>query len=348
MKKSKENFEVLCAICKLETERYKEMYDELKAKKDEAIKDIKANYLPNTPLYREEIDKAEKTFQNEISELKVDYSGAIGQAIDNVRDEELARVQTINETKLAKIKALSDIPMSEDELLAITERYEIESDYWCSRLLCNIADSNGIDGFERYTEANYSLKCDILNQLADQAAEMIRDYDGEGQKDANARQRTMYILLTKTVLDRARELWNGENNVTSDDDAVSKAYLTVYSKRTDIEKGLAIGNILKNAKGERRNLLLCKLAEDSSISDFAFKLSGYGTELLEFKQGKAAEYMKAKSVVEEIASTPDEEKRKEIVTTNSDNSFLNDLIKVESRRNKIFKEFVGEEETSDS
>lgn len=348
MKKSKEKFETLCVVCEFETERYKQMYEALRMEKNKAIENIKTNYLPDTTLYREKLDEVENKFQTEVAELKADYSTSIGQAIDNVREEELARVQTVNETRISKIKAISDIPMSSDELLALAERYDVENDYWCSRLLCNIAESNGIDGFESFTEASYSLKCDILNQMADQAAEMIRDYDGTYQKNADARQRTMYILLSKSVLNRCRELWNGENNFIDAEEAVSKAYLTVYSKRTDIEKGLAIGNILKNAKGERRNLLLCKFAEDSSISDFAFKLSGHGTELLEFRNGKSAEYMKAKLIVEEIAMTKDEEKRKELVATNSDNSFLNGIIEVESKRNKIFKEFVGEKEESDS
>ena len=346
MKKNSEKFNVLCILAKAETQRYRTEYDKLKAKKKETIEKIKANYLPNTPLYKQEIKKAEETFQTDVARLKADYSGIIGQAIDDVREEEFASVQAINETKLAKIRAIADIPMTAEELLAVSEKYETESDYWCSRMLQNIAESNGIDGFSKTIEASFSVKENILNQIADQTAEMIRDYDGTDQREVVARQRTMYVLLSDSVIENCRALWNGEYNTVSDSEAVKKAYMTVCTKHTDIEKGLAMANVLKNAKGEKRNMLLCQLAEDERISEFACSLSGYGTEIESFRRGKAIEYRKAQKTVEEIAKTDDEASRKEIVARNSDNEFLNGIIKAESRKNKIFKEYVADIEES--
>lgn len=342
MKNNSEKFDVLCALANIETMRYRQQYDKLKEKRKEAINKIKTNYLPNTQLYSDEMKKAEEAFQNELSELKVEYVSIIGDTIEDVRNEELARVQSINESKLAKIRAIADIPMTTEELLAISEKYDTNDDYWCCRMLQNIAENNGIDGFSNTIEANYSTKENILNQIADQVAEMIRDYDGMEQRDAEARQRTMYVLLSDSVLKRCKEIWNGLHNVTSDEEAVYKAYMTVYTKRTDIEKGLAMGNVLKNVKGEKRNLLLCQLAEDKGISAFACSLSGYGTELETFRSGKAAEYRKAQKTVDEISKTDNETVRKELIARNSDNQFLKGIIKAEAKRNAIFKEYVAE------
>ena len=342
MKRNNDDFEFLCILISVETERYKKNYDELKKKKNDDINKVKENYVPGSKLHSESLETIHNKYNVEVDELKAEYTKVIGDAVDKVRAKELERVQTVNETKLSKIKSIADIPMNADELIAISEKYETDGDYWCSRLLCNIAEYNGIEGFEKYTEANYSLKNDILNQITDQATEMIRYYDGHDQLDAEARQRTLYVLLSDKVLEHCRKLWNGENNVVSDEDAVTKAYLTVYSKRTDIEKGLAIANVLKNAKGEKRNLLMCRLAEDKNISNFAFKLSGFSGELMEFRNGKAGEYLKAKSIIEKITKEEDNEKRQELYTRYNNNPFLKDLIKEESKRNEFFLQFVGE------
>lgn len=336
------NINLLCTVAKAETQHYKSEYDRLKAEKKKAVDRIKNNYLPNTPLYREELEKVEKLFETETAKLKAEYSKSITEAVEEIKAEEVARVQKVNENKLNKIKAISDIPMDTEELLAVAEQYNAEDDYWCNRLLCNIAEVNGIEGFEKITEASLSVKLNLLDQIADQTGEMIRCYDGDDQKDAAARRRTKHVLFSDSVMNRLEEIWNGQHNTVSDADAVSKAYVKVKTKHTDIEKGLAISNVLRNMKGDRRNLLLCQLAEDKEVSDFAIKLSGYATELEAFRGGKAEEYRKAQSIVNQIASTDDATIRKQIATVNQGNEFLAGLIENESKKNIVFKELVGE------
>lgn len=342
MKDYKFDFKTLCIAAQIDTDEYRMKYNELKTARNNTIKQIRENYLPDTPLCRQKLEEAEQNYQTEIAKLKAEYAKGIAEMVDEIRSGELARVQTVNETKLAKLRALVDIPMTAEELLAVAEKYEADNDYWCSRLLANMAESNGIDGFERYTEASYSVKNDILNQIMDQANEVIRDYDGDDTRDRAARQRTKFVLLSKDVLERCQQMWCGEYNSISDEDAVAKAYSTVQLKRTDVEKGLAIANVLKNAKGEKRNLLLCRLAEDTHISEFALRLSGYGTELEAFRAGKAREYRQAKEVVENLGNITDKTNRETLIATNSDNPFLDGLIRSEAKRNTIFRELVGQ------
>ena len=122
MKSSKERFEILCAISLCETERYRHKFDELKAEKQKSIDDIKKNYVPNTPLFNEKMTEDEQKYLDDVSSLRAEYSNSIAQAVDNVREEELYRVQNINETKIAKLKAIADIPVTSEELLAIIEK----------------------------------------------------------------------------------------------------------------------------------------------------------------------------------------------------------------------------------
>ena len=341
METSRKKFELLCATLLVESERYKQKHDEIKNNKKTALEKLDNNYKPQTPLYEQKKKAIEDQCDFEIRKLKEDFSAVVSQGIEEIRCLEFERVQVINETKLAKLKALEDIPVTREELIAISERYQLENDYWCARALNNIAEKNAIDNFGTFIEPDYTTKTNILNQLADQAKEIIDFYDGDNQKDTVKRQRTKHVLLSKTVLDRAKSYWNGENIGLNDSDAVLKAYKNVCSKSTDIEKGFAIGNALQNSKGEKRNELLTLFAEDGKISDFAISVSGFATEIKSFKCGKADAYKKAKNIVSKIKDINDNSEVKNIISKNPNNEFLKSLI--ESKRKTVYevREFVA-------
>lgn len=333
-------FEFLCVLAKAEAENYKQKYDELKAEKQKKLDEIKQNFKPNTEFYTKAVKDAEEDFNKKVVNIQKDFSESVFDVVENVRSEELARVQSVNETKLNKMKALADVPMTADELLALADRFDVKGDYWCSRILYEIAEKNGIDNFDGYVESSYSTKLNLLDQMTGHVEEMIKNYDGRDQKDSAVRRRTLYVLFSDNVMNRFEEIWNGKYNVTSDADAVNKAFFTVYSKHSDVEKGLALANVLRNAKGERRNQLLCKFAE-ANISDFAIKLSGYSEEIESFKGGKASQYRNAESIIEQAGKLQNDEMRKQLVIANSDNPFLNGLITAEAKKNLVFSELVG-------
>ena len=64
--------------------------------------------------------------------------------------------------------------MSEGELLALTQKFGVKNDYWSSRLIQSIADSNSISGIE--VESSLDTKISVLDQLENQLNEIIKYY----------------------------------------------------------------------------------------------------------------------------------------------------------------------------
>ncbi|MCX4304085.1 MAG: hypothetical protein OSJ66_08820 [Clostridia bacterium] len=333
----KTDISYVCAVLEVEAEFYKKNYDEAVKKKNEDIEIVKKTYIANTPIYSKKLIEVDKDFSKIISQLQKDFAKTGIDAIQGLRDYEMQRVQTVDEAKLNKIKAVKDIPMSESELLALTQKFSVKNDYWSSRLIQSIADSNSISGIE--VESSLDTKMSVLDQLENQLNEIIKYYPCDN--DPIKRPMVRFGYLTEKILQNAKEIYGGKMRYESDETLANRAYLTILSKHGDIEKGFAIQNTLKNAKGEIRNLLLCRLAKEKrNISDFAVELSGNKEEIDSFRNGKAREYLHARTAVERMLKATEEETIHRIWEENSENEFMEQLVKEAGKKNEHFQEVV--------
>lgn len=298
-------------------------------------------------MYSEKLIEVDKDFSKTISRLQKDFAKTGIDAIQGLRDHEMQRVQTIDEVKLNKIKAIKDIPMSESELLALMQKFGVKNDYWSSRLIQSVADNNGISNFE--IESSFDTKMSILDQLESQLNEIIKYYPCDN--DPVKRPMVRFGYLTEKILQNAKEIYGGKMRYESDETLANRAYLTILSKHGDIEKGFTIQNTLKNAKGEIRNLLLCKLAKGNhNISEFAIELSGNKEEIDSFRNGKARQYLHARAAIERMLKATEEKTILKILEENSENEFMEQLVKEAGRKSEHFKEVVGsktEKKTTD-
>lgn len=138
-------------------------------------------------------------------------------------------------------------------------------------MLADIAERNGIDSAEIGIESTFDTKMSILDQLTDQLNNVFKYY---GTKDPAERAKSRYLYLSNDIVERAKQMYGGKISKLSDTQKAERAYFTVRTQPTDIGKGVAIANVLRNAKGEVRNMILCRLAEDNSISSMAAEFSG--------------------------------------------------------------------------
>lgn len=74
---------------------------------------------------------------------------------------------------------------------------------------------------------------------------------------------TNYVYLSDAILERAKQMYGGKVGKLNDSQTAGRAYFTVRAQQTDIQQGIAIANVLRNAKGKTRNMILCRLAEDN-------------------------------------------------------------------------------------
>ena len=229
------------------------------------------------------------------------------------------------------------------ELKAFADKIGAKGDYWANRALSDIAEQNGIDSAEIGLESTYDTKMNILDQLTDQLNKVFKYY---GTKDPTERAHTQFLYLNDTIIERAKQMYGGKVGKLSDSQRADKAYFTVRTQHTDIQKGIAISNVLRNAKGEMRNLLLCRLAEDNSISSMAAEFSGHWEEIASFKNGLAREYRDAEKVMDNIRRLKDKTVIEQTAAGMEENSFFGDMFEKEQKTNlALYEALHGETES---
>lgn len=330
----------VCAILEVESEVYKREYDKAVQEKEDDIETVRNTYIANTPKYQEELVEIEEEFAQKISLAQKVFAKAATDAIKDLRDYEMQRVQTIDEVKLNKIRAISGIPMSSLELQALVQKFGVKGDYWSSRLIQSIADDNGISNFK--IESSFDTKLSVLDQLEQQMNEIIKYYPSDNYPEKRALVRFGY--LTEPILENAKKIYGGKMRYESDETLANRAYLTILSKHGDVERAFTIQNTLRNAKGQARNLLLCRLAKENqkhNISDFAIELSGNKEEIESFKNGKARLYLHAREAIKRALKATKEDTVKRILEENSENEFMEQLVEAAKNKNEHFKELVS-------
>ena len=320
----------------------KMLYDRLVSAKERELKELRDNYKPGSKLLAEKKKQAEESFNSSMARLKVRAADSALTDIEELRKQELQRVQYINEPLLAKIRAVANIPMTTLELKAFADKIGAKGDYWAGRALSDIAEQNGIDPAEIGLESTFDTKMSVLDQLTGQLNRILKYY---GADDPDERANVNYMYLSDTILERAKQMYGGRIGKLSDSQKADRAYFTVRTQHTDIQKGIAISNVLRNAKGEVRNMILCRLAEDNSISGMAAEFSGHMDEIADFKNGKAAEYRAAQQALQNIRKTKNKAAIEHTAEQYEENAFFESLFENGKKQNGFLAELMhGEPE----
>lgn len=329
---------VVAESLKFEAEEYKKRYDEIQRTRERELKEAKENYKEGSKMLIERVERIKETCDSTLTRLKVEAADRALQDVEALREQELFRVQSINEPLLAKIRAIANIPMTALELKAFAAKIGAKGDYWASRALADIAEQNGIDPADIGIESTYDTKMSVLDQLTDQLNRIFKYY---GTNDPEERPKVNHMYLNDTIIERAKQMYGGKVGRLSDSQKADKAYFTVRTQFTDIQKGIAISNVLRNAKGEVRNMLLCRLAEDNTISNMAAEFSGHYDEIASFKNSKAAEYREAERAMQNIRKVKDKTIIEQTAAGMEDNTFFGDMFAKEQKQNSDLYETLN-------
>lgn len=341
----KTNIAVVAESLKYEADEYKKRYDEIQRAKERELKETNDNYRPGSKMLIGRVEQIKETCDSTLTRLKVEAADRALQDVEALREHELLRVQTVNEPLLAKIRAIANIPMTTAELKAFTDKINARGDYRAGRMLADIAERNGIEAAEIGIESTLDTKMSILDQLTDQLNRVLKFY---GTNNPEERINTNYVYLNDTILERAKQMYGGKVGKLSDSQKADKAYFTVHTQQTDIQQGIAISNVLRNAKGVVRNLILCRLAEDNSISNMAAEFSGHLDEIADFKNGKAEEYRAAQKALQNIRKTRNKAAIEQMAEQYENNAFFGSLFENEKKQNGFLAELLHGDTETDS
>lgn len=340
------SIEVVTEVMKWEADEYKKRYDEIQRTRERELKEANDNFKPGSKMLLERVEQIKNACDSSLVKVRNEAADRALGDVEALRQQELLRVQTVNEPLLARIRAIADIPMTSLELKAFASRIGAKGDYWASRALADIAEKNGIDSAEIGVESTYDTKMNVLDQLTDQLNKVFKYY---GTKDPVEGRNAHFLYLTDDIIKRAVQMYGGKIGKLSDSQKADRAYFTVRTQQTDIQKGIAISNVLRNAKGEVKNKILCRLAEDSSISKMAAELSGHGEEIADFKNGLAAQYREAESALQNVRKLKSRAMAEQTIAQYEENQFFRDMLAKEKSQNGAFAELLsGESDSSES
>lgn len=338
----KTNIEVVTECLKWEADEYKKRYDEIQRTRERELKEANDTYRLGSKALIDRVEQIKNTYDSTLTRLKVESADRALQDVEALKEQELERVQSINEPLLAKIRAIANIPMTTLELKAFAAKIGAKGDYWASRALADVAEQNGIDTSEIGIESTFDTKMNILNQLTDQLNSIFKYY-GTNDNSGMERTKVRFLYLSDEIIDRARKIYGGKIGKLSDSEKADRAYFTVRTQQTDIAKGISIANVLRNAKGEVRNKILVRLAEDRSISDMAVEFSGHTDEIAEFKNGKAAEYRAAEKAIQNIRNMKDATVIEQTAAVMEENIFFGNMYSKEQKINiALYETLHGE------
>ena len=172
----------------------------------------------------------------------------------------------------------------------------------------------------------------------------LTDYQPRtGSRPRTTEELKIDVAVSNEVMQRANLLYSGKINELSNDEIVSKSLLNLKSQRTEMEKGIALGNVLRNTKSKAdvRNRLLCEVSQDASISSLSVELSGFADEINSFKNGRATKYRQAEAVISSMRDA-DKDFIMQRIEENKDNEFFAGMMNSEAKKNTTIKKVWGE------
>ena len=297
-------------------------------------KAIDEAYNHNSKAYAEAVENAKKEKESKIAEAKGYYAKDIIKLAQEIKEDEEAEMFRIEKTGLEYIQAVSQLPLTTRELQALNEKYGI-ANYWNSRAIAELCEKNGVDASTIGIRPSFDTRIDIIDEVVAGFIDYL-EIASQGQKNrpSTAEEIKAIASVSKEVLDRSVEMYSGSSLESNAENVVSKAMLNMKMQRTDVEKGIMLGNILRNNKKnpDILNKLLCEFSLDSTISETASQLSGFDEEIQSFKNGKAKQYKEAERTLRDIKEMTNEAAIEERIEYFKDNQFFMDMVKSEARK----------------
>ena len=330
------NFNQLALFMRSECEAFKKGYVESEKRRETVKEEISKTFIKGTPTYKAKMKEADDKCDSEIAKMRSSALNNVRPHIEELRNHEMSRLKSVNETTLAKLKMLDGIPLTAAELGAIADKYNLADDYYSARYLSVLAEKNGLE-FIAGIEPAYDTKMAVLDDLEAQLIEVLTSFDTSKHCDPKIK----YANLSETVIERAGSIYNGGLSASSPEQIAAKALLAIDSAHGFIEKGIKIANSLKNSNETVKNNILCGIALNGNISDNAISYSGYAEEIRAFKNGLAEEFVKAKKCVENMGAAKDVETAAYYIAELGTNQFVEKMVKEAAKSNIVINDYMS-------
>lgn len=323
----------IMAVCR---DNYKTKYKTFKKEFEERVKKIRDDYNPKSELLKEELQKAETKFNDDIQKLQIDVRGFAVKNINELRDEELQRVQQIDTNSMAKLSAVADLPLTASEISVLQARFAPNDEYWAMRKIANMAEKNGLNPSQFNNSSSLDTRLGVIGQLESQLSELMENYNGEVKYGTE-------VLLCDSVLLRAERVYTAGWNVEMEDEQVARRAFLQLKGKSMVEQGIALSNIFNSTTEETKRALFFEMANNSQIiSEESIKWAGLYDEFEAYKNNEHDKYTEARKAIEQTLTANSKEDVGAYYQSNADNKFYTNMIEKAKENNIHINEYLSD------
>lgn len=322
---------------------YKSKYKQHLIQYKERLKDIETNYKSNSPFYKQEKQRAKEEFELAVEKERKEAKEFIGEAVEQLRQDEVFHVRQIDVETMQKLNAISDMPLSAEELSVLQKRFAPHGEYWATRKLAVLAEKNGLKPSQFENSASLHTKLDILSQLEGQLDKLLSDYNGEQHYRTE-------VLLCDSVLQRAERTYcNGWQNADMEDEAVARRAFVQLKGLTPIEQGIALQNLFNNTTKELKNAIFFEMANHEGIVETAaIRWAGLEAEFEAYKSGQYKDYEIARKAIDKVRIAEGKVAVEKIAEPLKENPYFMDMLNRESDSNMNVGAYLREVDVESS
>lgn len=266
---------------------------------DDSVRELKENFVINSPLYKEKKKSIEARYKEAVQAARDKHLSEFMDILEKERKKEKswAAAWGITESKdFEELENISKVPLSVDEFDLIAEKYAGKY-YFVDRFLLKIAEDNGIDPRSVPVQPPIDKKLEVFRTAEGYVKRFINGFDGKGRASLEL------LVCDKTAYKLEREATGNYAGVYLDAESQAKRILSKsLEKGSMLERALYLSNAIKTSEPEVGEEMLRMLAEKSSnfLGADAMKMVGVFDVVERFRENDLVDIQDAEKAVDAI------------------------------------------------
>lgn len=302
---------------------YKSKYDEANKRRKQAWKDLRANFVPGSAMFKETKSEIEPEFQAAIQKAREEVQENFEREYTDLREASIAKVKVLtaaSKEKLDALNRLAEIPMSVDEFNFLVEEYG-NRNYWVDRRLVCLGAKNGIQ--ECAVSPDITTKLGTLDELKSNLYEYLDKYNGEVNYS------TEVLLSDAAVQKLERRYTNNYSGVNLNAKEAGKRIVTeALNKLDSMEKSVYLANALRTSDPDVRDGILYEICKNhEGITQVpTMMLTGVSAAVENYRKEEFEGMRRAEKVIEAIRNEPKEYERHTIIYQNLEDKYFLEMV----------------------
>ena len=334
---SKMNISTVIDILTVARDNFKNRYNKAQKEYEKEVEGIKRDFNAGTARYNEELQRAKNRFDEKIEKERQEIKSFTSVNINELREDEMAKVRVIDTVAMEKLSAVADLPLTATEISILQNRFAPNGEYWATRMIADMAEKNGLKPTQFLQSATFDTKMNVLQQLEQQVDELAKEYNGDVRYQTE-------VLLADSVLARAERIFtNGYMSTSLENEQLARRVFVSLRGKSVIEQGIGLQNIFNNITEDTKRALFFEIANNPSgmnIDENALRWAGYAEEFEAYKKNVHSEYQAAKKALNKVVVADSKETVEQIALSMGENTYFKNMLEDAGKTNEYVEEYL--------